>query len=70
MNRPHCDRTVGHRPTEWGSEPIKCKRTVGVTSWLDTAGNVVHACADHAPALRWRFPQMSESEARVMGGNR
>lgn len=67
--KPTCERTIGFRPTEWGSDPIKCRRSVGLVAWTDSAGNLHYGCVDHRNALRYRYPPMwTEAEAREAWG--
>lgn len=69
--KPTCDKTIGHVEVEWGSRPIKCRRSIGLVVWTDSAGHLHYGCQDHRDALRHRYPpQWTEAEARMAWGDR
>jgi hypothetical protein len=53
-----CERVTGYRPRldGWGSVPLHCGQSVGLTSWTDGAGVIRYACHVHRGELMRRYP--------------
>ena len=61
LPRTHrCDATVGKAPSDFGFVPVTCRQTVGVATFVTTAGLRVGYCAreGHQASVRRRFAEL------------
>jgi len=64
LPRTHrCDATVAQAPGDFGFVPVTCRQSVGVATFVTTAGLRVGYCAreGHQASVRRRFAERVES---------
>lgn len=55
----HCEATIGWEPRAdgFGSVPVKCLQSVGLTHWRDSSGSPHSACPHHVAQRKHRYPE-------------